>query len=419
MAWEIGLSELASKKLLGIDTKKKKDTLLYKSEGKPSVEKLASQMKPASQIIAEQTEREDQARTSSQTKGPQKTTSTGSQNSGSQNKKTSSSKTYTSSSKTSTKTSTSSYEKELEKQREMARKAIEQQAGALRGGLKGSYTSSLSALEQLLQGLAPSYQSRREDYERLAREQQQQYEQSLEKNKQADQNRLATLFSSYGTGDSEQRAQVQERMYGEYQRGLQDYLSGLSSQKQTYLSDLDRERAEREMEIAQRRAELQGTYQKGLGEIDAKRFGNVSEVYQSFAQMIQQARQQEEARMAQAQQQDFENRLALQRASGGSGSSNALTSAQQLKVSQDYADDLQKALGRASYMQTGGREQVYNELVNKYGNILDPSSIYGDIFGQGESKGLAYDGWEEQYRQMYKNPATSGDLLESILSRSL
>ena len=417
MAWEIGLSELLNKKLTGADTKKAKDTLLYKSPGKTTVESIASSLPKASTVNVQSGFIGPQV--PEKTAGTQKTTTTGSQNSGSQNTK---------SSKTSSKTkdlisniklptyqsSLKDEARELEMQREMARQAKEQQAQALRGGLEGSYTSSLSALEQLLQSLDPQYQSRRQDYERTLGEGTQKYQQELEKNKQSDQNRLATLFSAYGTGDSEQRAQAQERMYGEYQRGLQDYLAGTESQKQTYLSDLDRERAERENEIAQRRMELQGSYQKGLGDIDAERFGGIGEVEQNFAQMLQRARQQDAERMSQAQQQDLQNRLSLQgfqdsraqqdfqnslalkSAGGGSG---GFTATQAQKIQSDYNNDLQKALGRAAYMGQGGREQVYNEMLSRYGNVFDEQSIYQDIFG-----GFAQDGWEDQYKQMYKNP---------------
>lgn len=416
MAWEIGLSELLNKKLTGKEATTPKQTLLYSNvsnspttkwtskskeelnAGVPDWKKAGYASESAYNSQMEKIKNKPSSTPSTPSKGPEKTNNSGSQNSGSQNTKSS----KTSSSKSSSKSSQtvkSSMEKDLERQREMARQAKEQQAGALRGGLEGSYTSSLSALEQLLQSLDPQYQSRRQDYERTVGEGTQKYQQELEKNKQADQNRLATLFSSYGTGDSEQRAQAQERMYGEYQRGLQDYLSGVESQKQTYLSDLDRERAERENEIAQRRMELQGSYQKGLGDIDAERYGGIADVEQNFAQLLQQTRAQEEQRAAAAAQQDFENRLAVQKAGSSGAGSSGFTASQAQKIQSDYNNDLQKALGKAAYMGQGGREQVYNEMLSRYGNVFDEQSIYQDIFG-----GFAQDGWEDQYKQMYKNP---------------
>ena len=62
---------------------------------------------------------------------------------------------------------------------------------------------------------------------------------------------------------------------------------------------------------------------------------------------------------------------------------------------------MQSALGKAAYMPSGGREAVYNQMVTQYGNVLDPQSIYNDIFNN-----FAQNGWEDQYKSVNKNPTT-------------
>ena len=269
-----------------------------------------------------------------------------------------------SSSKSSSKSSSIDYEK----QRKDAQKALEKQYGLQAEGANTMYNGGLEQLQNLMAQLDPTYAKYQTDYQT-----------TLDQNKQKDLQGMQAQFAAYGTGDSEQRTQSQERMNTDYQKQLSDFLSQLDSQKNSQRMGYDNQRIQ-----------LQSERDKAVSDAKAGRYAGESQIDQSINKQI-----------ADAQQQQFDNNIKLATLAKTGAGAQGFSAQQQQAITSQYSKDLQSALGKAAYMPSGGREAVYNQMVTQYGNVLDPQSIYDDIFNN-----FAQNGWEDQYKSVNKNPTT-------------
>jgi len=248
----------------------------------------------------------------------------------------------------------------------------------LQASLSGDFgdESNDDALENLLNGI----NSRYDESKRLG-------EKTLGESKTSDMNKLASLFAAYNTSDSEQRVQTQQRTQNDYADQLTELIAQLSAGRNQEVTQAKTQWGDARSQIQQQKRSAES----------------------NVADLIYKAQNDIKNRNYERQQDAISNRLAQQKAV----SSQGFTPTQQQNIQEEYNKDMQDMLGRAAYMPSGGREFVYNQLVNKYGSVLDEDSIKQDLF-----QGFAQPGWEGQYKSQYKNPAQKSALDEWISSQN-
>lgn len=190
----------------------------------------------------------------------------------------------------------------------------------------------------------------------------------LASKEQTDFQKLSGLFGAYGTSDSEQRMQTEERMRSDYGKKLTDFMGTLAGDKSKVISGYKAKNYEQQDEL--------------LSESAANRLA-LKKYYDSL------------------EQQDFNNNIALQelgiKSAGGSG--GGMTPSQSASLQEDYFNTMKSLLvGEAYGGQPYGRERVLNEMIARYGDIFDEESIKSDVAK------LTPDFWEDSVKNANKNP---------------
>jgi len=215
-------------------------------------------------------------------------------------------------------------------------------------------------IKNLIQALNPQYA----EYQR-------QSESEINKAKTDDLNKLMSLFAAYGTSDSEQRMQTQERTQNDYQNRLADLLAKLNTQKQ---------------------ADISGYQQKGLGmkqDVNTKYFDIINQINEQ-----KRSAQSNVANLIYKAQQDAYDR-AVKRATAGKPKYNSTEfwkSANSMKTAGKSWGDIAHQLG-ANYdltpgsdyssqldaIMTGNAPKATSKFMNLgNGKVLDTTT--GDVF---------------------------------------
>lgn len=210
--------------------------------------------------------------------------------------------------------------------------------------------------EDLISGIDPMYQG----YQRQA-------EGELGQARQSDLNRLASLFSAYNTGDSEQRMQQEERTMGDYGSKLADLLESMNLAKQKEIQGYRTNQYDTQNQLAG-----QGfNALQGINQAKQSAGMNVANLLQNY------------------KQQQFENQRSMMPKSGG----QAYNSQKNIAGSvQDYASNWVANQPHA-YARPGGAESITRQLAAQYGGSPEQYSQHFQ------------PGWEDAY---WQQPQQSG-----------
>lgn len=138
------------------------------------------------------------------------------------------------------------------RQRKLAKQAMDKSLGL-----------GLSEIDNLMAMLDPSYQKMQDDYQK-----------TMEQNKQNDLNALTAQFAAYGTADSEQRNQAEERMRGDYGNKLSQFLSNLMAEKEKEKMGYQNKKLELQRGNYENQADLESKLGTTLANLKQNQFDN-------------------------------------------------------------------------------------------------------------------------------------------------